>query len=191
MNPTAPERGWMLNRGGYTFGPPESHAYMCPGPSGWCDRYWPCRKVWHEFRLSPDRPLTFACQDGTLIQPDRNFDSDDASVPYSLQMFFPKNEYEIPYLHDSAYKPVEAQGNKHGLYFSFIDPRLLARCIAENQEHAGAIVLRLCPKFEFHEVDREFADALLHVGCLSEGASEFKAWAIYRAVRIANIGAGW
>ena len=46
-------------------------------------------------------------------------------------------------------------------------------------------------KFEFHEVDREFADALLHVGCLSEGASEFKAAAIYRAVRIANVGAGW
>jgi hypothetical protein len=73
----------------------------------------------YEFTLDPENPLTLHMPDGTEMQPDRHFFTDQGSVPHCLDWIITRGQFRAYYPHDSVYDP------PHVLYFrriNAIDP---------------------------------------------------------------------
>lgn len=61
-------------------------------------------KAIYRFQLNMATPLTFGW-DGIFYQPDRNFDSDQGSVPLWAQRIVPKDRFLVGFwIHDSGYR---------------------------------------------------------------------------------------
>lgn len=114
------------------------------------------KKVIYEFTLKEDNPLTYCSYGIQRIRPDRHLaETDMGSIPLSLQMFLPKDEFLLSYIfHDSTYK-------HKGLYF-------------ENKATG---------KYEFRELTRAEADRLLLEMIRAEGGGIVKSRIIWVAVR--------
>jgi len=173
-----PGAGVLLNPWGFKLGPPVTRRYLV----------WPLRKTYREFRLDELDPLTWAGNDGLLVQPSRQYWTDGGSVPLTLRCFFPADEFLGYYFHDSAYQSHPF----HGLWFAQVSPDAVGNAINSLGPHAGDVLLRLVEKWEFREVTREWADTLLWRVILSEGCSAERAAVIYWSVRtLGTLGPRW
>ena len=114
-------------------------------------------KAIYEFNLDARAPLTFVLDTGVMLQPDKHLaETDMGSIPLSLQVFFPKDEFLLSYIfHDSGYK--------HG--------GLYVRKVGDGG-------------YRFEAMSREDIDGLLRMMIKAEGGGAIKRAMIYNAVRL-------
>ena len=175
------DKAWYMARFGYFTGK-FSLTYLRSDPR------WPHLMRWgltrwlgrmlvvdiYEFRLNARDPLTWHLPDGTEIQPDRHFETDQGSVPHLLNWLITRGQFRAFYLHDPSYI-------HHGLFFRR-KHILSGRSFAFLPVEATAP----CDTFRFVALDRNQSDRLLGmgVGAVPDCGNAAQREAIYDAVNL-------
>lgn len=123
-------------------------------------------KTIYGFQLNLEHPLTFHTPDNLRLQPDRHEDETDfGSIPYLLQVIFPKDQFPLTYFfHDSGYR-------HGGLWTAGPDPA--------SRGYAGTRDV----EFVFVKMTRLELDRLLKSTIRVEGGRLHERVMIYLAVR--------
>jgi len=136
-----------------------------------------------------EKPLTFVHSDGTRLQPDRHFFTNQGSIPRFppfIRMFIPKDRFLGFYLHDSGYMD-------KGLWVLKPSERPMKWTMTATVDETGMIGHEPHGEYVFTEMTRKQVDDLLYDMILADPipGSTATAWLVWSHVRMYGGWSGW